>query len=567
MLLLLGSFVAGLLSVLAPCVLPLLPIIIGGSISGNKKDKKRPFIIAGSLAISLFLFTLLLKATTLLINIPPSVINYVSGSIIIILGFLTLFPNIYEKFISKIGVQSRSQRLLGKSTQNKNSIIGPIVTGAALGPVFSSCSPVYAYILATILPVSFAQAMVYIVGYILGLSVVLLGIGILGQKFVHKLKWATNPKGWFQKVMGVLFILVGVLVFTNSAVRVQTYVSENTPFNFDGLSEKLIPSSDIKTNKQALNVEEPYEAPEFEGIKGWINSDPLTTKDLKGKVTLVDFWTYSCINCIRTQPYLREWYKTYKDSGLEIVGVHAPEFAFEKISSNVEKAAKDAKLEYPIALDNDFTTWNKYGVRFWPTIFLIDAEGNVRRTHSGEGEYKQTEQAIRMLLEENGASLPDPTNVADGDVPVTDMQTPETYLGTKRTASYFGETNLFAGQKQPFVATKDLKKNQWTLGGNWDIGSEKITSLSDESILRFNIATKEAYLVASSDKSQSIAVSLNGTPISETNSAGSDVDSSAVSVKNAQLYKLVKHSKFENSSILELKVPKGVSLNVFTFGS
>ena len=164
MLLLIGSFIAGMLTVLAPCVLPLLPIIIGGSVSGNKKDPRRPYIITFSLAVSLIAFTLLLKASTLLVNIPPNAINYVSGTLIITLGIFSLFPLVYEKIISKLGIQSRSQRLLGKGTQNKNSIVGPIVTGAALGPVFSSCSPVYAYILATILPGSFAEAMVYISG-------------------------------------------------------------------------------------------------------------------------------------------------------------------------------------------------------------------------------------------------------------------------------------------------------------------------------------------------------------------------------------------------------------------
>ncbi len=556
-----------MLTVLAPCVLPLLPIIIGGSVSGSKQDKRRPFIIAASLAVSLILFTLLLKATTLLVNIPPESINYVSGAIIIVLGVLTLFPKLYETVISKLGIQSRSQRLLGKGTQNKDSLLGPIITGAALGPVFSSCSPVYAYIIATILPGSFAEAMAYIVSYVLGLSIVLLAIGILGQRFIHKIKWATNPYGVFQRVVAVIFILVGLLVFTNSARAVQTWVSQNTPFNFDALSAKLIPASGAETNKNILNVEKPYQAPQFEGLESWINSKPLTNEDLKGKVTLVDFWTYSCINCIRTQPYLRGWYDTYKSSDFQVIGIHAPEFAFERLPANVKKAANDAKLTYPIALDNDFTTWNNYGVRYWPSAFLIDANGDVRRIHYGEGEYKETEQGIRALLSEAGKPVPESMFISGAsDVPVSKEQTPETYMGSKRAGNYVGQTRLFAGQTEPFVAEETLAKDKWTLGGDWTIDSEKITARS-AATLKFNISAKEVYMVASSDQEQSIGVSLNNTPISNTNAAGNNIRNSNVRVQAAQLYRLVEFSELRQNQTIELQVPAGVSINVFTFGS
>ena len=347
----------------------------------------------------------------------------------------------------------------------------------------------------------------------------------------------------------------------------QTWVSENTPLNFDGLSAKLIPGSDVDTNDEVLNVAKPYDAPKFEGLEGWINSEPQTRDDLKGKVTLVDFWTYSCINCIRTQPYLRGWYDAYKDSDFQIIGMHAPEFAFEKVRSNVEQAAKQANLKYPIALDNDFTTWNNYGVRFWPSAFLIDAEGKVRRVHYGEGEYKETEQAIRMLLKENGKQIPESMFIKNSaDVPVTEKQTPETYMGTKRSANYAGSTRLFAGQTNVFVPDENLMKDKWTLGGGWDITSEKITA-KENNLLRFNVSAKEVYFVASSDNEQSVGVKLNSQPISQTGFAGQNIKDSQVLVKNAQLYKLVKFPDFKEGNILELTVPAGVSINVFTFGS
>jgi cytochrome c biogenesis protein CcdA/thiol-disulfide isomerase/thioredoxin len=565
MLLLLGAFFAGLITVLAPCVLPLLPVIVGGSISGNVQDKRRPFIIAVSLAVSLILFTVLLKATTLLIDVPPELFVYASGGIIVALGIIFLFPDFYDKIIIRLNLQAKSQQLLGGS-RGKGPVIGAIITGAALGPVFSSCSPVYAYILATVLPVNFGVAMVAMIAYVLGLSLMLLLIGFVGQKFIRKIKFASNPKGWFNRVLAILFIIVGLLIVTGYDKKLQTYVSEHTPFDFDGLSAKLIPTSDRESANGVLNVK-PYQAPEFEGLENWINSQPKKLSDYKGKVVLIDFWTYSCINCIRTQPYLKDWYNIYKDSGFEIIGVHAPEFSFERNPQNVENAAKKAGLTYPIALDNDFSTWNAYQNQYWPASYLIDKDGNVRRYHGGEGEYKETEQAIRTLLSEKGGSVPKETTKAlEGSVPVSDKQTPETYLGTKRASNFTGSSALRLGKNMYQQATLD-RVNEWTLGGDWDVTSEGITA-GESSTLSFRFAAKEIHLVTANDVTdKKMNVQLDGVPISQTKYAGSDVKDSMVTLSSAQLYRLVRYDSFTKDATLTLEVPAGVQLNVFTFGS
>ncbi len=565
LLLLIGSLIAGALTVLAPCVLALLPIIIGGSVSGDTKDRKRPLIIVASLAVSLLTFTLLLKATTLLIDIPPQTFTYVSGAIIIALGTLTLFPTIYARVIARLGIEQRAIGSLSKGYQNKNKYTGPIIIGAALGPVFSSCSPVYAYILATVLPVNFFEAMAYIIAYIIGLGAVLLPIGYYGQRFVSKIKFASNPKGWFQRTIAILFIIIGILIFTGYDKKFQTYVSTHTPFNFDSLSTKLLPDG-RKTNEETLNVAEPYDAPEFVGLNDWINSKPLTKADLKGKVVLVDFWTYSCINCIRNNPYLVDWYNTYKDKGFVIVGVHAPEFAFEKNVDNVRKAAKDQGLPYPIALDNDFATWNAFQNRSWPAGYLIDAEGKVRRIHEGEGEYKETEQAIRALLRENGASLGNDMTVSKDAVPITSGQTPETYLGKVRASNFQNDKALAAAPTQTFTPAADLPKNFWTLGGTWEVRDKNIIARGN-STLRFHVSAKDVYLVMGSSTPAQVMVQLNGQPISTEGAAGSDVKQSAVTVSEFKLYRLVDYGKFRSDGTIELTVPDGVELNAFTFGS
>ncbi len=566
LLLLIGSLIAGALTVLAPCVLALLPIIIGGSVSGDTKDKRRPLIIVVALAASLLLFTLLLKATTLLIDIPPRTFTYVSGGIIIGLGLLTLFPTIYARIIAKLGIEQRAIGSLSKGYQNKNQYTGPIIIGAALGPVFSSCSPVYAYILATVLPVNFFEAMAYIIAYIIGLSAVLLPIGYYGQRFVSKIKFASNPKGWFQRIIAVLFIVIGLLIFTGYDKKFQTWVSTHTPFNFDSLSSKLLPEG-RETNQEVLNVTEPYKAPEFVGLKDWINSEPKKLSDLKGKVVLIDFWTYSCINCVRNNPYIDAWYQKYKDKGFEVIGMHAPEFAFEKIKGNVEKAVKDQKITYPVALDNDFSTWGAYENRSWPSLFLIDAKGQVRRIHEGEGEYKETEQAIRALLEENKVNLGGVgmTNSSNA-LPISDKQTPETYLGSVR-ASNFENTKPLAGAPiQTFTPATDLKKNFWTLGGTWEVQDKKIVARGN-SILRFHIAAKEAYLVMGSANAQKVKILLNNQSISMQAAAGEDVKDGTIDVQEYKLYRLVKYNAFRDDGIIELSVPDGVELNAFTFGS
>jgi cytochrome c biogenesis protein CcdA/thiol-disulfide isomerase/thioredoxin len=566
MLLLFGAFFAGMITVLAPCVLPLLPVIIGGSIRGDVTDKRRPFIIAGSLAVSLIVFTLLLKATTLLISVPPEFFIYFSGGIIVAIGIVLLFPGIYERFILLFNLQAKSQQLLGKSA-GKGAVVGAIITGAALGPVFSSCSPVYAYILATVLPVNFGVAMLCMVAYVFGLSLMMLLIGFVGQKFVRKLKFASNPRGWFNRSIAVVFIIVGLLVITGYDKRLQTYVSDTTPFDFDALSAGLIPAIDTKHQDGVLNVE-PYMAPEFVGLNDWINSKPLTREDLKGKVVLVDFWTYSCINCIRTQPYLKQWHQTYKDSGLVIVGVHAPEFAFERVPANVEAAAKKAGLTYPIALDNDFATWNAFKNNYWPAHYLLDAEGMVRRVHSGEGEYKETEQAIRQLLVETGARLPNPVDATVSDtVPISDKQTPETYLGSRRASNYVGSPALTAGTKTFTPGMLGSRVNNWTLGGSWTVSTEGITA-ENNSTLTFRLAAKEVYLVTgNANDNAKITIRLDGVPLSQTTAAGADVKDSSVTVGGAQLYRIIKFDAFSADSTIELSVPAGVQLNVFTFGS
>ena len=571
MLLLLGAFIAGILTVFAPCVLPFLPVIIGGSISGDTRDKRRPFLIAGSLAVSLFLFTVLLKATAVLINIPPNLITYISGGIVVALGLAMLFPVTYAKVIAATGLELRAQRLLGSGANNRSQYLGPIITGAALGPVFSSCSPVYAYILATILPAHFAVALSYILSYIIGLSIILLAIGYYGRRLTTKLKFVANPNGYFQRGLAVVFILVGLAIISGTGTKIQVYVADHTPFNFDAISAKLIPKTKAHpmtsaSNSNLYNVT-PFQAPDFTGIQGWINSKPLTMAQLKGKVVLVDFWTYTCINCIRSLPYVQGWYSNYQKDGLVVVGVEAPEFSYEKIPSNVAAAVKQDGLTYPIAIDGNLDTWNAYQNQYWPADYLIDRNGNVVREDFGEGEYNVTEQAIRGLLAQSSKTQLSNKLVAPDSVtvPISSSQTPETYLGTDRADSYEGSPQLGSNPDQTYQFTQSLDQNNWSLSGEWIESGSNITAGKNAKI-EINVAAKNVYVVGGASKPTAITVTYHGQPISQTGDAGADVHDSQFTMQLSNIYRIASFKQF-TTGIIELDVPSGVSLNTFTFGS
>lgn len=236
------SYIAGLLTVLAPCILPLLPIILGGSLASGERDKKRPYIIVGSLVISLVLFTFLLKASTVLIGVDPRVWSIGAGVLVVALGLFMLFPGAWAQIIGRLGIESKSQSLLGSAFREKNRTLSAVLTGAALGPVFSSCSPTYAWVIATVLPANALLGTVYLVIYCLGVATSLLAIALLGRKFLERVKWASNPHGWFQRAIAILFIVVGLFVATGWDKQVQTWLVDKDILNLIQLEQKLVPN-------------------------------------------------------------------------------------------------------------------------------------------------------------------------------------------------------------------------------------------------------------------------------------------------------------------------------------
>jgi len=553
------AFIAGALTALAPCVLPLLPIIIGGAISGDEKDRSRPYLIAGSLAASLILFTYLLKVSSIFIGVSPQLWINFSAGLVIALGISTLFPSAWDRISAALGWQVRSDRLLQAGVTRKGRI-GAIATGVALGPVFSSCSPTYAFILATILPKNLVAGLFYLLAYSLGLVTILLLISIKGRKFLNKFSWAIDSHGVVRRSLGMLFILIGIGIGFGYDKKAELWITTHTPFDVSSIDQSLL--AQVKTPGQnpsgssATNVS-PYLAPELTGLQSWLNSSPLTLKSLRGKVVMIDFWTYSCINCVRTLPYIEKWYQTYKSKGFVVIGIHAPEFGFEKVLTNVEKATKQYGLTYPIALDNNLMTWNAFANQYWPAHYLINRDGKVVNVHYGEGEYLATEKAIQSLLGDS-TSLVSPKEV-DAYNP---NQTPETYFGTERASRFMGNGSLQDGVNN-FQPRLPLLTDFWTIGGSWNVESDKITSQRAGATLTFKVNAKDVYLVASVADSRTYEASVK--VIGEAGNFTSEDPLGKLIISGSNLYHLATFPIFGEHTI-SLTVPPGVSLHTFTFG-
>lgn len=563
------SFIAGVLTVLAPCVLPVLPVIIGGSLA-DVRNRWRPLVIVASLAISVLVFTLLLKATVLFIGVSYEMLAYVSGGILILVGLVLLFPRAWDAISLKLGFY-RSENMM-QQAKGKGGIWGDILLGAALGPVFSSCSPTYAIIVATVLPVNFTDGLLNLILYSIGLALPLLLIAYLGRAAVAKVRWLADPNGWFKKLMGILLILVGIFVLTGLDKKLQNSLIDNGFLGSTALEKQLVDMALPQQQVQPITSSGStlpilYPAPELVGLENWINSKPLTMQELRGKVVLVDFWTFSCINCIRTLPYVQALNEKYKDKGLVIIGVHAPEFAFEHVPANVEKSVKEYSLTYPIALDNDFATWRAFQNRYWPAKYLIDKQGMVRYTHFGEGNYEETEKAIQELL---GVGVMPFTKTLDAQL--DKIATPEIYIGADRQ-DHFGSGQYRPGQPQTFTPPTKVEDNTFYLTGTWQINNEEATLMSEEgSIIIRYMAPKANIVLEGMDTpaevtldGKSLVIGQNGQDTWLEN-ATPGVTKTLSTIKDARLYNFTKTPDAKPVT-LEVKFKKsGVKAFAFTFG-
>lgn len=554
-----------MLTVLAPCILPLLPIIIGGSVVDG--SKKRAYTVIGSLIVSVIVFTLLIKVSSVFLDVSPNTWKYISGGILGLLGLTMIFPKIWESlsFVSNVSVSSN--KILGIGMMKK-SFVGDITMGAALGPVFSTCSPTYFVILATVLPSNFTLGLVYLFAYSLGLGLALLAISLFGQKLADRLSVTADTKGVFKKTIGAIFLIVALLVVSGYDKKLQVWVSAHV-FDVTKLEQKLLSTTeDMKVQEvgAGLSTESGFRSlgryQEIAQPAGFINTEgkDITLSEYVGKkIILIDFMTYSCINCVRTFPYLIDWNIKYKDKGLVIIGIHTPEFAFEKKKENVEKALKELGITFPVVLDNEYGTWNAYKNQYWPRKFIIDLSGNVVYDHIGEGEYQETEEVIQKLLKTipGNVNLRVETKANDVLMMPSGGISPESYLGYSRTEYQINTIKSEClGRVCQYDVPENIPNNRFAYGGSWLIGRENAAGEMG-SVLTFNASAKKVHLVAAPGKEGSttkIEVYIDGTLSKTMNISASD------------LYTLVDGNEKKQQKVM-IKVISGTLLGyAFTFG-
>lgn len=568
--LLLFAFMAGVVTILSPCILPVLPIILAGSVA---EGRRRPVgIILGFIASFTF-FTLLLTAIVKATGLPADSLRLLAVVVIFLFGIVLLFPQTQvalEKIISRLSS-------IVPSTQNQHGLVGGLVIGASLGLIWAPC---VGPILAAVITLAFTSAItltavLITLAYAVGTAIPMLVIMLGGRQLLQRVPWLMEHTPQIQKGFGLIMILLAVMIFFNWDRRFQAYVLTVFPEYGAGLTQ-LENNQVVQDQLDRAFTSGPITpaelnqpgvpAPDFIGGGPWINSDPVALSDLQGKVVLVDFWTYSCINCIRTFPYLREWYEKYKDLGFVIVGVHSPEFAFEKEYDNVLQATKDFNLTYPVVLDNEFAIWQAYSNRYWPAHYLIDATGTIRYTHFGEGEYEQTEAAIQALLKEAGYA-PSASISSGSDSTPRVRQTPETYLGWDRLERFSSlPLPTRPNQNYTFAYDEPIPVNAFGYQGQWRLTPEAGVASSDSQLkLRF-IGQKVYLVITPSTAADTIQVLIDG-EMPNVEQAGEDVIDGVVTVTEPRLYELlnIQGPRGEHTLELQFDTP-GTEVFAFTFG-
>ncbi|HMQ01827.1 MAG TPA: thioredoxin family protein [Candidatus Doudnabacteria bacterium] len=345
----------------------------------------------------------------------------------------------------------------------------------------------------------------------------------------------------------VLYILILVALLAGAGLFLQSRNPEGGFLNLSFSSPKQDESNNDLTEPQKPIFSNYGPAPELIGLNKWFNSEPLTLAELQGNVVLVDFWTYSCINCIRTLPYVTKWYQTYKDQGFVIIGIHTPEFAFERVANNVETAINRYNITYPVAQDNQYKTWQAFENQFWPAHYLIDKNGEIVYKHFGEGEYEKMELAIRTLLGLEGEfEVP---QVAE----VNRAQTPEIYLGSLRS-KHFGGLEQLSSEEQIYAFPKTLARNRFALEGRWRIDPEAAVHTSGFGRIRLNFNSAKVFMVAQSEKPITLKIYVDG------------VLHKGVTITSSDLYTLF-DSDLGKNRIMEIEFPEsGTHVFTFTFG-
>jgi cytochrome c biogenesis protein CcdA/thiol-disulfide isomerase/thioredoxin len=540
------GFLEGFALIISPCILPILPIVLAGSFTGSKK---RPLGIITGFVIFFALFTFFSRKLVLYSGIDLNLVRHIAYGILLVLGIIMLSSYLTEKFASLTRRLANTGSTLSTANNSQGGFGSGVIFGALIAVIWTPCAgPILAAIIVqTVIQQTNLASFLTIVAFAIGAATPMLIIALFGRKIMNNLGIFKSHTSFFRKLLGVIIIAsVIYMIYAEGGINVASATTSNA----------------TAASSLQSPLAKPYAAPEIGGITAWINSPPLSIAELKGKVVLIDFWTYSCINCVRTLPYVKDWYDKYHDKGLVIIGIHTPEFDFEKVLTNVQNAVIRDGIKYPVALDNQFVTWRNFNNAYWPAHYLINKNGEVVYTHFGEGDYDVTENNIRFLLGVDSA-VPATTVTAATNNP---NETPETYLGYHRAKTYQGVETVVQDKSAKYTYPNTALSGAWALQGNWIINSDRIISDGTDSSIKFNVNARKVYIVMGNSTGKTINVKLmwNGEPV--TANKGKDVEDSQIKVDNHSLYEAVILDKPQSGTIELTASAPGLELYTFTFG-
>jgi len=568
MLLFLLAYLGGILTILSPCILPVLPFVFARA--------DRPFMRNGLPLLAGMAITFAGVATLAAIGGGWAVAANSAGrwiAIILLAAFalLLIFPSLADRAMRPL--VGWGEKLSTKGSEDR--IGGSLLLGVATGLLWAPCAGPILGIILTGAALSGASATTagLLLAYALGAATSLALALLIGGKVFAAMKRSIGAGERLRQALGVL-ILVGVgVIALGLDTRVLAKISTAQTFAFEHRIARLLGMNDEElTTKIGGTLPVEGTLPSLDGAVQWLNSPPLTREQLKGKVVLIDFWTYSCINCIRSVPYVRAWYERYKDQGLVVIGVHSPEFAFEREPTNVRKAVADFGIRYPVALDNNLRIWRAFDNRYWPAHYLADAQGRIRYHHFGEGSDEETEAAIRALLAENGAKnlgghAKVQTSGASAAADLASLRSAETYIGSRRASGFTSPGGLHDGVRD-FALPGELGFNDWGLAGRWQVEAQRSVLQSPGGKIAYRFRARDLHLVLGSSTGRPVRfrVTLDGNAPGADH--GMDIDAAGNGVVTGQrLYQLIRQNGGGDERLFTIEfLDPGAEAYAFTFG-
>jgi cytochrome c biogenesis protein CcdA/thiol-disulfide isomerase/thioredoxin len=540
------AFVAGMVTAVSPCVLPVLPIVFAGAATGGAR---RPYAVVAGLVVSFTAFTLAAATLLKVLGLPDDFLRNLAIAVVFLVAASLLWAPLGRLL---------ERPFLALGCRAPGDAGGGFLLGLNLGVLFTPCAgPVIAAIATVAAAERFTVGAALItLAYALGAGVVLLGFALAARRGLA-LKRLKQRAPLVRRGLGGVLAVTAVLMALGLDLDLATRVPEYTRA-LQGLEESAAAQAeldDLVGRKRAAIEESTLRdfgpAPEFRDISLWVNSAPLSLRSLRGKVVVLDFWTYSCVNCLRTLPHVKRWYATYRDVGLVVVGVHTPEFSFERVPSNVRREIGSLGIEYPVALDNSYGTWNAWENRYWPAKYFVDRTGHIRFAHFGEGEYEESEEVIRTLLAES--DLPAPVSGSIPDQTPTEPQTPETYLGYGRIGFFVGSP-LVGDREASYTIPAFIPQDGFAYGGRWTVERERIVAGAGAG-LRLKYHAHDAFLVlGTSGEAETVKVTVDSRPLR------------VITVAEDRLYTLARFPGPAQDHTLDLEFSPGTEAYAFTFG-